>query len=197
MTIAGTFIGLQYSIPPFKFKSRGILQFFCLWGIIFFGPMLYTSIITNGIPATEILLFFTLFGIHQMSIILFNTAEDYIEDLNDGLNTIVISLGLHRTLNLAWWMILTSGILLHFISFYFYSNLENPYLYTAIGIYTLGWLLILFEAKQILIKTRGLNNKETTDILKKNGMKVPRWLKVGAYTILLVIGIYVFNSILI
>lgn len=192
LTFVGILLGLQYSIPPFKFKSKGIWQFFCLLGIIFLGPMLYTSIITNGLPKTNILLFFLLYGIHQMGIILFNTAEDYIEDKTDGINTIVVQLGLQSTLKLAWYCILFSGSFLHYI---FYDLLNQLQVHTAwftlIGIFTLGWLTVLKETQTILTKTQGLNNKETTDILKKNGMKVPRWLNIGAYSILTVIGLYI------
>lgn len=62
LTLIGILLGLQYSIPPFKFKSKRIWQFFCLLGIIFLGPMLYISIITNGLPNTNTLLFFLLYG---------------------------------------------------------------------------------------------------------------------------------------
>ncbi|MBI3237718.1 MAG: TauD/TfdA family dioxygenase [Flavobacteriia bacterium] len=89
LTVGGTFLGLEYSIKPFKFKSRGFMQLICLWGIIFFGPMLYTSIITSGFPSLPQLLIFTFFGLHQMGIILLNTAEDYTEDKLNGLRTIV------------------------------------------------------------------------------------------------------------
>src|SRR5262249_15503416 len=81
ITLFGIFIGLQYSIKPFKFKSGGISQLICLWGIIFFGPMLYTAIISNGFPSVSELLIFAFYGFHQMGIIMLNTAEDYTEDV--------------------------------------------------------------------------------------------------------------------
>ncbi|RZL46795.1 MAG: hypothetical protein EOP00_13880, partial [Pedobacter sp.] len=113
LTIIGGFIGLQYSVKPFKFKSQGIWQLLCLWGIIFFGPMLYTSIITNGFPYYVQLLIFALYGFHQMGIIMLNTAEDYTEDKANGLNTIIVKLGFHRAMNFAYYLVIISGLLLH------------------------------------------------------------------------------------
>lgn len=196
LTLVGLFIGLQYSIPPFKFKSRGVLQFFCLLGILFLGPMLFVSIITNGIPTLPIMLFFILYGVHQMGIILFNTAEDFIEDKMDGLNTIVIRLGLHRSLHWAWYSIAFAGCAIQILLVYVYQNLLlNISWYLTIGIFTVGWLIILFETKQILHKIKGEGDKQATDILKANGMKVPRWLNIGAYSLFVVIGIFVFNKL--
>src|SRR5690554_7028452 len=146
-------IGIQYSIPPFKFKSNGILQFICLWLIIFFGPMLYTAIITNGFPGFIALCLFSFYGLHQMGIIMLNTAEDYTEDKDSGLNTIIIHLGLHRALNFAFRLVIISGLFIQFLLAYsLYISQAMGYLYFSIGIFTLGWLIIVQEYKVIIDK---------------------------------------------
>jgi len=198
LTLIGAFIGLQYSLPPLKFKSSGPLQFLCLWGIIFFGPMLYTAIITNGFPGIKHLLLFALYGWHQMAIILLNTAEDYPEDKAMGLNTIVIWMGLHRTMHFAWWSILVSGLGLQllFLHLFSYAPPAYSFLTGSIAIFTIGWIIILKEFRTILKKIREKDTKEASDILKKNGMKVPRWLKIGAYTSLAVSAALTFIRLL-
>ena len=191
LTIVGAIIGLQYSIKPFKFKSGGLWQLLCLWGIIFFGPMLYTAIITNGFPGWLQLLIFSFYGFHQMGIILLNTAEDYTEDKATGLRTIIIYLGLHRAMNFAYYLVIFSGLLLHVcMAILFWQQHVNIALYLSIGIFTIGWLKIVKEYKIIIDKLNNLNEAEAVSLIKKNGMKVPRWLKIGAYSFLSVVLLF-------
>lgn len=192
LTVGGTFLGLEYSIKPFKFKSRGFMQLICLWGIIFFGPMLYTSIITSGFPSLPQLLIFTFFGLHQMGIILLNTAEDYTEDKLNGLRTIVITLGLHRAMNFALVLVIISGLALQVgMTWLIFENNLLWYAYASIGIFTTGWMVILAEYYTIVSQLNLINEEKAIELIKKKGMNVPRWLKIGAYTFLATIVVYV------
>lgn len=183
LTLVGTFIGLQYSVKPFKFKSRGIWQLFCLWGIIFFGPMLYTFIIAKGFPDVFQIILISFFGFMQMGIILLNTAEDYTEDINDGLNTIIVSLGLHRSMKLALWLVIISGLIIQIsIGINLFLSKTEWYLFPAILIFTTGWIKVILEYKKIIKKINGQDVDEAVKTIKKNGMKVPQWLKTTAYT---------------
>ncbi len=49
------------------------------------------------------------------------------------------------------------------------------------------------ETKEVKNKTYGLSEKEATDILKKNGMMVPKWFDIGAYTMLFIVLIFKIN----
>lgn len=196
LTLIGAFIGLQYSVKPFKFKSQGILQLFCLWGIIFFGPMLYTAIFVKGFPDVLQLFIFSFYGFHQMGIIMLNTAEDYTEDKASGLNTIIVRVGFHKAVNLAYNMVISSGLLLHGLCLYlFYDNQSPWYVYASLGIFTIGWAIIIGEYRRIIIKINSQDEEEAIKEIKKNGMKVPRWLKIGAYTFLMVIVVFFIGNI--
>lgn len=191
LTVVGAIIGLQYSMKPLRFKSSGFWQPFCLWGIIFFGPMVYMSIVLDGFPKLIYLLIFALYGIHQMGIILLNTAEDYTEDLADGLNTVVVWLGFHRCMNLAFFLVLGSGIGLQIaLGFLFFEAQAAWPWYGAIGIFVLGWLKIISEYRPIIQRINSMNTEDAVLEVKKNGMKVPRWLKIGAYTFLAAVGFW-------
>jgi alpha-ketoglutarate-dependent taurine dioxygenase/4-hydroxybenzoate polyprenyltransferase len=188
LTLFGIFIGLQYSIKPFKFKSGGVSQLICLWGIIFFGPMIFTAIISNGFPNLVQIALFALYGFHQMGIIMLNTAEDYTEDKNAGLKTIIVALGLHRAMRLAWQLVLCSGIALQIIFLRLFYEADAPiFIQLSLLAFTFCWLKIIIEYKKILRKIVGLNEDDATKELKKNGMKVPEWLKLGAYGSLFVV----------
>ncbi len=182
ITIFGGFVGLQYSIKPFKFKSRGPLQLLCLWGIIFFGPMLYSAVVAKGFPSALQLTIFSLYGFHQMGIIMLNTAEDYNEDKATGLNTIIISLGLHRAMNVAYRMVIVTGILLTAITALFFAQMHAPwYVYVPLLTFVIGWSRIASEYRIVIVKINAKDEPGAVEVIKKNGMKVPQWLKLGAY----------------
>lgn len=186
LTIAGIVLGLQYSMRPLRLKSAGWWQPLCLWAIIFFGPMIYTSIVTSGYPSLNLILFFSAFGIHQMGIIMLNTAEDYPEDMEDGLTTFTIKAGLHRSVKIAWWLVFGAGMLMQYTMLNWIMGQEAPMaLSTCIGSFTFGWLVILFEYRVVINKINGLDHEAAATVLKKNGMKVPRWLNIAAYSCLL------------
>jgi alpha-ketoglutarate-dependent taurine dioxygenase/4-hydroxybenzoate polyprenyltransferase len=188
LTLCGIFIGLEYSIKPFKFKSGGVAQLVCLWGIIFFGPMLYVGIISNGFPAALELMVFALYGAHQMGIIMLNTAEDYTEDKTAGLKTIIVVLGLHRAMRFAWQLVFLSGIALQVVfSVLFYQHRAPIWITLSVLVFTCGWLKIILEYRRIVRRIRTMNEEEATKELKKNGRKVPEWLKLGAYASLVVV----------
>ncbi len=188
VTILGLLIGLQYSAKPFKFKSRGLWQLLCLWGIIFFGPMGYAAVVVNGLPSGLLWGIFAAYGIHQMGIIMLNTAEDYTEDKAAGLRTSIIYLGLHRAMRLAFAMVVIAGLALQVLFAIRFWELEAASFWEAsILIFTVGWAKICWEYWAILQKMQGKNEEDATKVLKKNGMKVPEWLKIGAYTTLAVV----------
>lgn len=197
LVIAGTFIGLQYSVKPFKFKSRGLWQLLCLWLIIFFGPMLYTAIITAGFPSPLQIALFSLYGFHQMGIILLNTAEDYTEDKATGLNTIIIYLGLHRAMNVAFFLVIFMGLCLQAaISLEFFLHEAPWFLYLPVLAFTAGWIVIVSEYRVVIRKVNELDETEAIKVIKKNGLKVPRWLKIGAYTFLIPVVVYFLWNVL-
>jgi len=193
LTLAGGFIGMQYSVPPFHFKSKGIWQLLCLWGIIFFGPMLYTAIISGGFPGYMELAVFAAYGFHQMGIILLNTAEDYTEDMAYGLQTIIVRLGLHRAMNLAFILVVVSGLVMQALMGAMFAAVHAAgWAYLSIGLFTAGWLKIVYGYRRIISRIRNMQEEDAVKELKKNGMKVPEWLKLGAYTFLAVVVAYFF-----
>lgn len=100
----GLLLGAAYSVKPVQLKARGLAQLVCLWLIIFVGPMLFMAYLVNADLSVTVLVFAAAYGALQMGIILVNTAEDYPEDLEAGITTSVVALGLHRGIELAFWL---------------------------------------------------------------------------------------------
>jgi len=65
------------------------------------------------------------------------------------------------------------------------------YAYASIGIFTTGWMIILAEYYAIVSQLNRLDEEKAIELIKKKGMNVPRWLKMGAYTFLATIVAYV------
>src|SRR5215471_3973554 len=100
----GLMLGAAYSVAPVRLKGRGLAQLVCLWLIIFVGPMWLVSLLIDSWPSPQLLVFAAAYGGLQMGVILVNTAEDYPEDLEAGIKTTIVSLGLHRGIALAFWL---------------------------------------------------------------------------------------------
>ena len=101
LTAAGLALGAAYSVEPFRLKGRGVAQLVCLWLIIFVGPMLMIAALFNVWPPFALVAFAMAYGAVQMGIILVNTAEDYPEDRDAGVHTVIVTLGLARGIRLA------------------------------------------------------------------------------------------------
>lgn len=101
LTAVGLALGAAYSVEPFRLKGRGIAQLVCLWLIIFVGPMLMIATLFGTWPTLALVAFAMAYGAVQMGIILVNAAEDYPEDREAGVRTVIIALGLSRGIALA------------------------------------------------------------------------------------------------
>jgi 4-hydroxybenzoate polyprenyltransferase len=101
LTAAGLAMGAAYSVEPFRLKGRGLAQLACLWLIIFVGPMLMIATLFGAWPSLGVAAFAMAYGAVQMGIILVNTAEDYPEDRDAGVRTVIVALGLVRGIGLA------------------------------------------------------------------------------------------------
>jgi hypothetical protein len=94
-------------------------------------------------------------------------------------------------MNFAFYLVLITGILLQFcLAGFMFKNNVDWYIYLSIPFFTMGWLKIIWEYNTIIKKINPVNETEAIKVIKKNGMKVPEWLKIGAYTFLTPIVIY-------
>jgi len=105
LVAVGLALGAAYSVKPVQLKGRGLAQVVCLWLIIFVGPMLFMAYLVNADLSVAVLVFAAAYGMLQMGVILVNTAEDYPEDREAGIRTSVVALGLHRGIELAFWLV--------------------------------------------------------------------------------------------
>ncbi len=121
--IIATFFGLSYSVKPFHFKVRGILQFTLM--IFTFPLIVILYYVVAGTPPIPVLLIFLFFLIAHHGLDLVNQAQDFLEDKECNLSTPAVRWGITKTLIAAF--ILTSmGLCLAFIGFYLLYNNLSP-----------------------------------------------------------------------
>jgi 4-hydroxybenzoate polyprenyltransferase len=102
----GIFLGVAYSVEPFRFKRRGILH--SLIAIpIFFIPGLYSYFLVSDLPldAPYTYLFFLLAAgitVGHYALILVSQAEDFPVDKKMGLYTPAVKWGLKKTLYISF-----------------------------------------------------------------------------------------------
>jgi len=102
--VLGLFLAFAYSVEPLRLKSRGIWQLGFYWFGLFTGPMLFVTLIFDPSPPFPVWVVSVAFGLLQSGVILVNTAEDYSEDSQLSVNTIIVALGLKRGIQLAAWL---------------------------------------------------------------------------------------------
>lgn len=181
----GLVLGAAYSVKPVQLKGRGLAQVICLWLIIFVGPMLFIAYLIDAGLSITVLVFAAAYGMLQMGVILVNTAEDYPEDLEARITTSVVALGLHRGIELAFWLagigsvavLVTLAIMLkeRGISLFRLTLLIPP---LAACIYVLQSMAKLRRS----IKDRNL--PESIQKVKRAAKAVPVWVTLIAWSIL-------------
>jgi 4-hydroxybenzoate polyprenyltransferase len=179
----GLMLGAAYSVPPFRLKGRGLAQLFCLWLIIFVGPMWLVSMLIDNWPSPQLLVFAAAYGGLQMGVILVNTAEDYPEDLEARIKTTIVSLGLHRGIELAFWLtaagvigsIVALGIVFRErVSVWWWWLLLLP----AAG----ASLYVASDILRLKMSIAGVDLAAAIKTVKRSAKKVPLWLTLVAWS---------------
>lgn len=99
---AGVFLGLAYSAPPFSLKTRGVAAHALSLSLSAFTvPFLFLYVVARGTVDLPGLIVVGAFSVVGYSLEYANQAYDFTEDLEAGLATPVVRLGLVRSLKLS------------------------------------------------------------------------------------------------
>jgi 4-hydroxybenzoate polyprenyltransferase len=183
LTAIGLAMGAAYSVEPLRLKGRGIAQLVCLWLIIFVGPMLMIATLFGTWPTLELVAFAMAYGAVQMGIILVNTAEDYPEDREAAVRTVIVALGLSRGIALASALVTTGATVM---------LVTLATLYWVRGVPLLRSIALLPAAAAclwLINAIRRLSREVTAEPLeigivrvKAAAKNVPAWVTVVAWT---------------
>lgn len=183
LTAAGLALGAAYSVEPFRLKGRGLAQLVCLWLIIFVGPMLMIATLFNVWPSFALIAFAVAYGAVQMGIILVNTAEDYPEDRDSNVHTVIVTLGLVRGIALASVLTIAGALaMLATLGVLFFAR-GVPVVWTAALLPVAGACLWMTRAIYRLSRATSAEPLDAAIIRVKAAAKnVPAWVTVVAWS---------------
>ena len=179
----GIFLGVGYSIEPFRFKRRGL--FHSLISLpIFFIPGFYSFLLVNSTPISDLYtLFFILAAIGitigHYALILVSQAEDTPADKKMGLFTPAVKWGIQKTLHISYLSNLIGSIII-IISFILLFLLVNYLLLFLIPIIVIGRY---FSMKEVYLLDKESpsfqSEEELLQTLRKKMLVYPLWHAYG------------------
>lgn len=179
----GLTLGAAYSVKPVQLKGRGLAQLVCLWLIIFVGPMIFVGLLVSTTPSLSVMIFSAAYGTLQMGIILINTAEDYPEDLEAGIRTTIVALGLERGVALALWLTLSGAVgVLITLGVLFYQQRRGLPSIMALLLVAAACLYVardVWKLRRSIASPSLANNIQT---VKRTAKRVPFWVAVVAWS---------------
>ena len=179
----GLALGAAYSVPPLRLKGRGLAQLVCLWLIIFVGPMWLVSMLIDNWPTPQLLVFAAAYGGLQMGVILVNTAEDYPEDLEAHINTTIVSLGLHRGIELALWLTI-AGVLgsIGALAIIFRQRPVHGVWWLLLLPAVIATLYVMMDVLRLRRSITEVDLETSIRTVKRSAKKVPLWLTLVAWS---------------
>jgi len=179
----GIFLGVGYSIEPFRFKRRGLLHSLIALPI-FFIPGIYSYLLVNSLSITApytIIFISAAIGITigHYALILVSQAEDITADKKMNLVTPAVKWGLKKTLKISFEsnfigsIVITISILIMFLTI-------NYWLLILIPIIIIGRYFSMIEVYKLYKNTLKLSSED--DILseiRKKMVVYPIWHAYG------------------
>jgi 4-hydroxybenzoate polyprenyltransferase len=104
-------LAFTYSMPPFRFKARGILAFISLCMVLSILPVLFVYLSTNPNLSTGFLTFLLGHTLIIYSLIIPTEIRDYFVDESHNVRTMTVWLGLKRASTLALVLLLVGTVL--------------------------------------------------------------------------------------
>ena len=146
--IFGWLVSMGYSVEPFRFKRRGILNPLSLILVLYALPMLYGYHALSDRINANILLLLAATGLQMLSLIVLNELEDIPEDSIHGIRTPLVCYGLWPALP----VVLVLFIVGAGMSLYLFSGLIESS-WPKVSFLVLGSAGMAFIAKDIVALT--------------------------------------------
>jgi 4-hydroxybenzoate polyprenyltransferase len=179
----GIFLGVGYSIEPFRFKKRGLLHSLIALPI-FFIPGIYSYLLVNTSSIVDlytILFILAAIGITigHYALILVSQAEDTPADKKMGLLTPAVKWGIQKTLHISYLSNLIGSIIIT-TSLFLLLLLVNYWLLFLVPIIIIGRYLSMKEV-YLLDKESSLflSEEELLIKLREKMMVYPLWHAYG------------------
>jgi len=179
----GTFLGVGYSVEPFRFKRRGVLHSLIALPI-FFIPGVYSYFLVSDLPFnTPYTFMFLLLAagitIGHYALILVSQAEDYPDDKKMGLYTPPVKWGLKKTLHISFLSNLLGSIVI-IISLLIMFLMINIWLILLLPLIIIGRYLSMKTVYDLLrISSQKSSDSALLIEIRKVMSKYPTWHAYG------------------
>jgi 4-hydroxybenzoate polyprenyltransferase len=179
----GIFLGVGYSIEPFRFKKRGLLHSLIALPI-FFIPGVYSYLLVNTTPIDDpytILFIIAAIGITigHYALILVSQAEDTPADKKMGLVTPAVKWGIQKTLHISYLSNFIGSIIIT-IAIIFIFLMVNYWLLLLIPIIVIGRYYSMKEVYYLYKKSFSFKSEEKLlQELRKKMSVYPLWHAYG------------------
>jgi 4-hydroxybenzoate polyprenyltransferase len=179
----GIFLGVGYSVEPFRFKRRGLLHSLIALPI-FFIPGVYSYFLVNSFPITDIytiLFIIAAIGITlgHYALILVSQAEDTPADKKMKLITPAVKWGIKKTLHISYLSNFIGSVILTFALLFIFLII-NYWLLLLIPIIIFGRYLSMKEIYRLYCISFSLSSEEALlSELRKKMDVYPIWHAYG------------------
>jgi 4-hydroxybenzoate polyprenyltransferase len=181
LALLGLYFAWSYSSPPLRMKGKGAMGPVPVILGVYVVPIVAGYLLMNGELTFLFLGFVTGYAVMNLGINLVNTCEDYSEDRLLGIKTVAHSIGMRKTLDLAFTTsLIGGGIALLCLMALGYPRLSQviDLTFIAILIYVLSILTVFFTSFEIL-KVGSAKNLEKS--AKLHAKKMPKWFIITRY----------------
>jgi 4-hydroxybenzoate polyprenyltransferase len=134
LVLVGAFLGIAYSVEPFRFKSKGPFHSVMAFPV-FAAPGLFSYFLVNDLPINDIysqVVLLLVVGITtaHYALVLLSQCEDFPDDKAMKIRTPAVAWGIKRTVNRAFKLNMwgTTTSVTAFILFFYISNPSRPVL---------------------------------------------------------------------
>lgn len=179
--VLGSVLAWQYTAPPLRLKSRGLLQVASYVVLLFVGPMVLVSGLFVTLPPLPVIAVALSFGAMQSGILLVNNAEDLDEDERVGTRTASSVLGARGAITFALALVTLGGTLLAAMLGILAGGIAAVAAaapLTAVIAWNAAWL------KRLRDQMIAAAEPEARARLRKEGKHVPRRIEAGAWAAL-------------
>ena len=143
--------------------------------------MLFIAYLIDANLSLPVLIFGAAFGTLQMGIILVNTAEDYPEDIEAGITTSVVAVGLHRGIDLAFWLVAIGAVLVEItLAVLLKQRGANLWWLLALGPSLAASVYVLSDIGRLRRTIRSANLQTSIHTVKQAAKRVPVWITLVA-----------------
>jgi 4-hydroxybenzoate polyprenyltransferase len=195
VVLVGLFVAYSYSVEPFRLKGRGLWQLGFYWLGLFTGPMLFAALLFEPWPSGGVLLVAVFYGLMQTGVILVNTAEDYPEDRQLGVRTVIVALGLTRGMTLAAVLALLGGLGLveSFLTLFVKRNMPPTMLIGLVPL-VLAAGVVIYAITNVARRVGQFKEEDAIKAEKGSARWVPVWITALAVSSLLAAAVWCFGT---